>query len=331
METIKPIDFVIIWVDGNDPEWQAEKRKYQPGGNTDDTIARYRDWDNLQYWFRGVEKYAPWVNKIHFVTWGHLPKWLNVNHPKLHIVKHSDYIPKQYLPTFSSHPIELNLHRIEGLSEHFVYFNDDMFLNAPVKPMDFFKNGKPVDRLILGTVTPNKETTSPVVFNCVRVINSHFNKRRLFKKHFTKLFYPFYGRDGIKTWLLLPFSQFTGFQNDHLPVAYTKSLFEEVWELEGGILEEVTSHRFRSEDDVSQYLYRYWNMAQGNITPCSYRHGKFFNITSDNKKLFKALSKKKYKMVCCNDGDDIDDFELRKRQLVEVFDKKLPEKSEFEI
>ena len=128
----EPIDFVITWVDGNDPKWQEEKDKtliaQGLGVHIDGRKERYRDWDNLQYWFRGVEKYAPWVRKIHFVTWGHMPEWLNVDHPKLHIVKHEDFIPKEFLPTFNSHTIEWNFHRIEGLSEHFLYFNDDMFL-----------------------------------------------------------------------------------------------------------------------------------------------------------------------------------------------------------
>ena len=105
-----PIDFVIIWVDGNDKQWQAEKAKYDGKTVTNaNSEVRFRDWDNLQYWFRGVEKFAPWVNKIHFVTWGHLPKWLDTTNPKLNIVNHKDYIPSKYLPTFNSHTIELNL------------------------------------------------------------------------------------------------------------------------------------------------------------------------------------------------------------------------------
>ena len=138
------VDFVIIWVDGNDPEWRREKNEYKGvlTREEDDSEHRYRDWDNLQYWFRGVEKFCPWVRTIHFVTWGHLPKWLNTDNPKLHIVNHRDYIPAEYLPTFSSHTIELNLHRIEGLSERFVYFNDDMFIIKPTTEMDFFRNGK---------------------------------------------------------------------------------------------------------------------------------------------------------------------------------------------
>ena len=109
-----------------------------------DRDARYRDWETLRYWFRGVEKFAPWVNKIYFVTCGHVPSWLNLDADKLVHVKHSDYIPEEYLPTFSSHPIELNVNRIRGLSEHFVYFNDDTFLCRSIPKEIFYRDGKPV-------------------------------------------------------------------------------------------------------------------------------------------------------------------------------------------
>ena len=69
------IDFVIPWVDGSDLEWRKSKNKYS--GKIDEPVditdARYRDWDILKYWFRGVEKYAPWVHKIYFVTCGQKP------------------------------------------------------------------------------------------------------------------------------------------------------------------------------------------------------------------------------------------------------------------
>lgn len=95
---IPEIDFVITWVDGNDPDWQKQKMEYsmQPdlSQKQDDRKERYRDWDLLRYWFRGVERFAPWVRRIHFVTWGHLPSWLNKEHPKLNIVNHKDFIPK---------------------------------------------------------------------------------------------------------------------------------------------------------------------------------------------------------------------------------------------
>ena len=110
------IDIVILWVNGNDPKWLEEKNKYLNTTTTGATVNRFRDCDNMQYLFRGIEKYAPWVNKIFFITWGHLPNWLNTNNPKLEIVKHEEFIPKEYLPTFNSNVIEMNLHRIKNLS-----------------------------------------------------------------------------------------------------------------------------------------------------------------------------------------------------------------------
>ena len=56
------------------------KYSHNPKGNG---VNRYRDWNNLRYWFRGVEKFAPWVRKIHFVTWGHIPDWLDTTNPKI--------------------------------------------------------------------------------------------------------------------------------------------------------------------------------------------------------------------------------------------------------
>ena len=138
------IDFVVLWVDGSDPAWQAEKAKYQGKALDDSNSAnRFRDWGLLPYWFRAVERFAPWVRKIHFVTCGQVPEFLNTEHPKLHLVKHSDFMPPEALPTFSSHAIEMNIHRIPGLAEHFVYFNDDMFLIRAVKQENFFRDGLP--------------------------------------------------------------------------------------------------------------------------------------------------------------------------------------------
>ena len=133
------IDFVIPWVDGNDPEWKKEKALYQTELIDDsNSVNRFRDWGLLPYWFRSVEKFTPWVNKIYFITWGHLPQFLNSEHPKLRIVDHRDFIPEEYLPTFSSHAIEVNIHRIRELEECFVYFNDDTFILRPLPETSFF-------------------------------------------------------------------------------------------------------------------------------------------------------------------------------------------------
>ena len=138
----KKIDFVVLWVDGNDPEFIREKNKYTPYieqiDNDEDNLHRYRDYGTFNYWFRMVERHAPWVNNIYLITNGQRPKWLNVNHPKLKWVRHEEFIPEEYLPTFNSSAIEMNIHRIDGLSENFVLFNDDMYLIQDVKYSDFF-------------------------------------------------------------------------------------------------------------------------------------------------------------------------------------------------
>lgn len=101
--TNSKIDIVVPWVNGDDPAWQNEREKYLKQPPDDIEIAsniRFESW-NLRYWFRAIEKFVPWFNNIFFITWGHLPDFLNVNNPKLKIVKHSDYIPDEYLPTFN--------------------------------------------------------------------------------------------------------------------------------------------------------------------------------------------------------------------------------------
>ena len=81
-----PIDIVIPWVDGSDPVWQADHAKYRASKSADNHPARYREWGLFRYWFRGIEQNAPWVRKVHLLTYGHLPAWLEPDHPKLHIV-----------------------------------------------------------------------------------------------------------------------------------------------------------------------------------------------------------------------------------------------------
>ena len=135
------VDIVVLWVDGNDPEWLKERMQYdnsiKNSGNLD---SRFRDWGLMRYWFRGIEKNVNWYRKIFFVTWGHVPEWLDTSHPKLRIVKHSDYIPAEYLPTYNSNTIEMNLHRIEDLSENFILFNDDIFVIDEIREEMFFRN-----------------------------------------------------------------------------------------------------------------------------------------------------------------------------------------------
>ena len=325
------IDFVVLWVDGNDPAWLAERAKYLPDEDKSVTaVNRFRDWDLMRYWFRGVDKFAPWVNKVYFVTWGHYPEWLNLEHPKLKIIKHTDYIPHENLPTFNSNVIEIYLHKIPELSEHFVLFNDDMFLTNYVGKDDFFKNNLPRETVCLGQgfAASLDDVFSYTVFNNVAVINKHFSKKRVIRKYWQKFFSIRYGVDLIRTFLLLPFGHFSGFLDSHLPTSHLKSTFEEVWGCEGLALSRTGTHRFRNKEDLTHWLMKNWRFCSGQFTPRDIHWGKAFYVGGED--LTSAIKKQKYKSICANDCDENLDFEKWQTKITEAFEEILPNKSSFE-
>lgn len=332
------IDFVIIWVDGSDPEWKKDKNKYKPNKDTDSREERYRDWDNLRFWFRSVEKYAPWVHKIYFVTCGHYPKWLNLKAEKLVHVKHSDYMKSEYLPTFSANPIELNICFIKDLAEHVVFFNDDMFLTNNVEPAFFFENGKPVHQARLHAVLPQEDGVMEYLhFNDVIAINRNFNIKESINLNKNKWFS--LKKNGFSTVLQNIYESryvcFPGFANEHLPVPFLKSTMLEVWEKEYDLLHETSTHKFRDMRDVNQYIFRYWQLASGNFEPRkSSLIGRRYTLGKDNSSLFSAIRNHVYPMVCLNDGTVFGDYELfekTKEEIISVFEEILPEKSSFEV
>lgn len=325
----KPIDFVICWVDGDDPAWIKEKDKYQPGQRNDNRDIRYRDWDILKYWFRGVENFAPWVNKIHFVTWGHVPKWLNVNHPKINIVKHEEYIPNEYLPTFSARPIEINLHRIEALAEQFVYFNDDMFILKPMKETDFFINGKPCDMGVMDIAIKPDEAHGSAVYNAINVINRHFNKSVTLNDNLFNWINPIYGKELLKTLLLMPWGYYTGFYTPHLPNSFLKSTYNEVWMKEYDLLQLTSSHKFRDKLDVTQYIFKFWQLASNNFVRRK-NVGRNFILGQNTTKAIEAISNQSYKMICLNDSEEVEDIEAVKDKVISSFEKVFPELSSYE-
>lgn len=336
-----PIDFVITWVDGNDPVWREEKEHYlhpdKPSTQIDNRESRYRDWDNLRYWFRAVEKYAPWVHQIHLVTYGHIPKWLNLDAPKLNIVHHSDFIPREYLPVFSSHPIELNLHRIPGLSEHFVYFNDDFFLTSPVCPKDFFVNGLPCDSLEESPLALSGNYAISGIMNSVNnndimFASRHFD-RKTSRKTMKHLWYNLHDPHAALKNLILNIlndRHFFGFNIHHLPQAYRKSTFQEVWQTEPELLHETCTHRFRNAQDVSQCVFKFWQLLTGQFHPYNKRtFGQKFNVGVQMDLICKAISIQQYKAICINDSPSVN-FEETKQRINRLFADMLPEKSTFE-
>lgn len=331
------IDFVIPWVDGNDPDWAHEKKQYQGTKvNENNSVNRYRDWGLLPYWFRAVEKFAPWVRRIHFVTWGHIPSFLNQAAPKIHIVKHEDFIPKEYLPTFSSHTIELNIHRIPGLAEHFVYFNDDQFLLRKMKEDDFFIDGMPctygaeVPVQLSGTIG----TWMHAAVNDLGIVNAHFPKREAVAKN-GKLYKnkSYRWKDNIRTLALEKLfpDYFTGFKNLHAPAAYLKHTFEAIWEAEPVRLDATCRDRFRTSDNLNQWVFLWWQIAEGNFSPAIVDNvvSVVNNYSVDS--LCQIIESQSHDMICTNDPEDEIDFELMAERIRNAFETILPEKSSFEL
>ncbi|MBP5437602.1 MAG: Stealth CR1 domain-containing protein [Treponema sp.] len=325
-----PIDFIIPWVDGSDPDWIEEYNKFAPEGKKKKSFE-FRDYGLLRYWFRGVEKFAPWVNKVHFVTCGQKPEWLNLDCSKLHLVKHTDYIPKEYLPVFSSIPIELCLHKIPSLQDHFVYFNDDIYITDFMSPQDFFKCGLPCDCAILEVKDSGKAPQLNTIFNTINAINKNFKKKQVISKNFFKWFNPIYGKLNYFNFVLNYLQKFPGFIDFHMANCFTKKIFEDVWANCKDELDIAMQNRFRSINDINQYIFRYWQLCKGNFTPINLRRRRhFYRLDSANiDDLCKSIRDRTYKQIVINDSD-IDINEKMKR-IIQTFEQTLPQKSMFEI
>lgn len=338
------MDFVVIWVDGADPDWRKKRAAYQPRDAqelVDDGEERYRDMGLLRYWFRGVERFAPWVRRVHFVTCGQMPDWLDLSCDRLHFVRHEDYMPQEYLPTFSSHPIELNLHRIEGLSERFVYFNDDMYLTSDVVPEDYFCGDTPRHAPLLHPILPmcyeSSEVMSHIYINMVTAINRHFDARESLRRNARKWFLPSCAglRASLMNAVYAQHADFVGFGNEHLPVPIRRATMERVWEAEHDLLHQTSLQKFRSSMDVSQYLFRYWDLASGDFVPVrAGASGARFRLSRKCDPACDAIRGQRHKMICLNDSVALSSLEDRtyvEKHLVDSFEEILPYKSCFEL
>ena len=328
------IDFVVTWVNMDDPEWQNEFSKYS--GNKDNTKngvskARFRDYGFLKYWFRGVEKFAPWVRKIHFVTSGQKPDWLDESNPKIHLVSHKDFIPAEFLPTYNSVVIERYMYRIPGLAEHFVYFNDDFFIINNINPERFFRNGLPCDIAVF-TYNPSWSQWYVRIKNNIRLINRHFDKKEVMKRWHDKWFHKSYRSRARWNYLLRFYNKFITLRVPHNAQPYLKSTFEEVWAEEGEELTRTSVNRFRALDDYTPELFRIWQICKGNFEPYNtYSDTKMFPLMVKSKKAVKAIYEQAYSLICLNDNVHIRNYDIVMQNLHDAFQSILPEKSSFEL
>ncbi|WP_406327066.1 stealth family protein [Streptomyces sp. NBC_01617] len=242
-----PIDVVYTWVDGSAPEWQQRRNAFGHGGYHSESAnaARYISRDELLYSLRALEQNAPWVRHIYVVTDRQRPAWLNDRSSRITVVDHSEiFSDPTALPTFNSHAIESQLHHIEGLSEHFLYFNDDMFLGCPVTPQDFFLSNGMTRTFFSPSQVPRWELT----LGDRPVDAAGKNNRRIILENF--------GSAIVQ-------------KLRHAPYALRRSV---LYEMEQELAEAhySTSHsRFRSATDISipSSLYHYYAYFTGRAVP----------------------------------------------------------------
>ncbi|MGF1431841.1 stealth family protein [Kitasatospora sp. LaBMicrA B282] len=226
-----PVDAVITWVDDGDPVWRGRRAAALAGltrqpstGNGDE---RFHNRDELRYCLRSIAMYAPWIRHVHLVTDGQLPDWLVAEHPELSVVPHREFFADPtVLPVFNSHAIETQLHRIPNLAEHFLYFNDDMFLGRPVRPEQFFQgNGAPLINLDSRVIPPG-----PVSSADDEYVAAQKNTRALVRREF--------GRDTTNTL-------------SHAPYPLTRTLLAESAEAFTEELAATGSSLFRAATDLA--------------------------------------------------------------------------------
>lgn len=335
------IDFVVLWVDSSDPEWRKQYKEYKGIRQTDyDDDAHFRDWEIFRYWFRAVEKYAPWVHHVYVVTNGQRPAWLNLENEKLSLISHDEFIPKEYLPTFNARAINLNIHRIKGLSDHFVLFDDEMFINGPITPEYYFRNGLPCD-------APNERVNIALIYNkdyhwgneitklCnVGIINSHFTRKQVIKDHWWAWHGPYLGLTYmLMSWFMFTRPYFSMFDEQHNERPFLKKTFEDVWDAEPEQMNASCS-KFREVTNLNIYVMRLWQLASNNFYP---RKAPKRFMADINKVHFSSicatLHDETIKSSCFNDFPGItkEEFLEYKPKMIAEFEKKYPEKCSFEL
>ncbi|MDL5352760.1 stealth conserved region 3 domain-containing protein [Microbacterium sp. zg-YB36] len=330
---IAPVDVVVTWVDDRDAAWRALRDEHLARSAADPSDVassdRFRDWDLLRFWFRGIAAHCPWVGTVHLVTQSPPPDWLDTTHPRVRIVRHEDFIPREYLPTFNSRTIELNLHRIEGLADRFVSFNDDMFVLRPIDQTHFFRGDLPVGFAVMNALSLG-DNVSHAMLNDVHLLNARFAKRKVIRTSPRRWFTPRYGRGVLQNLALAPWPKFTGFLSHHLPLPMRRATMARVWDEAGTQLERTCRSTFRSFTDVNVFLFAWWALCENAFAPANpRRYGTFIQL--DDASIAHAcavIAGARTPIVCLNDGPL--DFEPARARLAAAFAALLPAPCEFE-
>ena len=309
-----PVDAVYTWVDGEDPVWTESKHrteseiagvKYHGEANH---AARFRSRDELKYSLRSLEMYAPWFRKIYIVTAGQVPEWLNTDNPKIQLVDHKDIYPDtSYLPTFNSNSIISRLHHIEGLSEHYVYINDDVFFGRPLTKDRFFLPSG------IAKVSPSKNRRpfgTPSELDEPH-LNLTRNMRTLLEDHF-----------GVTISRAIK----------HTPHPQLRSVHFEMETAFKGSYERTWASRFRHHTDiVADQLHHYYAQIVGKAVPTNLRYN-YINILDDKYKatMDTTLRLRHRDTFCINDAPVEGATPIADEDVTAFLEAYFPVKSSFE-
>ncbi|MFE9701992.1 stealth conserved region 3 domain-containing protein [Streptomyces sp. NPDC005930] len=285
-----PIDAVYTWVDGADVSWLQRKNAVlaAKGIETEDaatSAARFRNRDELRYSFRSLDMYAPWIRNIYVVTDQQVPQWLDVSHPRVRVVDHTEIFGQEgALPTYNSHAIESRLHHIDGLAEHFLYFNDDVFAARAILPSLFFLGNGQSKHFMSSNAIP----MSPIS------VVDEFS--RMAAKNNRRLVSAMFNRTLVNSFI-------------HAPHPLRRSVMYDLERYFPDALRATAHNQLRDSTDVSvaSSLHHYFGYYTGRSVPGGISSG-FVNVglSEQVKKLNHLLASRSNDVFCLNDFHDGD-------------------------
>ncbi|WP_329041436.1 stealth family protein [Streptomyces sp. NBC_00178] len=313
-----PIDVVYTWVDDSDPRWSAERdaaRAGRPGAppqalhDQAANDARFTSRDELRYSLRSLHQYAPWVRTVYLVTAGQVPAWLDTDAPGIRVVDHREIFSEAgALPTFNSHAIESQLHHIEGLSEHFLYLNDDVFFGRPLGAERFFHTNGLTKFFQSKALIPS----GPADTEDLPVNAAGKNSRALIERSF-----------GTRI----------AQKMKHTPHPLRRSILADI-ELVYADEHRRTQHsRFRSPEDVpiASSLHHYYGFHTGRTTVGNIRY-QYIDLAADQarRRLDNLLAHRNFDTFCLNDTVEHPDPDAQERMVRNFLDAYFPVPSRFE-
>ncbi|MEU2554040.1 stealth conserved region 3 domain-containing protein [Streptomyces sp. NPDC013313] len=285
-----PIDAVYTWVDGADVSWLERKNAVlaAKGIETEDaatSAARFRNRDELRYSFRSLDMYAPWIRNIYVVTDRQVPQWLDVSHPRVRVVDHTEIFGREgALPTYNSHAIESRLHHIDGLAEHFLYFNDDVFAARAILPSLFFLGNGQSKHFMSSNAIPMSPISNLDEFS------------RMAAKNNRGLVSAMFGRTLVNSFI-------------HAPHPLRRSVMYDLEKYFPDAMRATAHNQLRNSTDVSvaSSLHHYFGYYTGRSVPGGISSG-FVNVglSEQVKKLNHLLAARSNDVFCLNDFHDGD-------------------------